>query len=405
VFDSNAAAVDSVTQSLGVRSIRIDANKGFYLNESPLDLHGVNMHQDRLDQGDVCTPTNAQQDVGLIQELGATMVRLAHDQHSQATYDLLDRAGIVAWSEIPIWGTIGADKAFKANAKEQLSELILQNYNHPSVCFWGIFNEVSDSSANASVVEELKAHVKSTDPTRIVVAASNSLGKAQINAVPDALGWNVYYGWYNRTYSDVGDWLDQMRAMYPNLPLGMSEYGAGGSINQHTDNGTQPNPGGHFHPEEYQNLFHENYWAQLKARSWLWCKLIWQLTDTGSDVRGEGDTPGRNDKGLVTYDRKTKKDTFYFYKANWSSQPVLYITDRRFTNRTNPKTTIKIYSNCDAVTLSVNGKLIGNMTAQANHIFVTSGVVLAPGKNTIAVTANRNGKSYQDGCQWTLAQK
>jgi beta-galactosidase len=405
VCDSAGRAVDSVTQPLGIRSFRLDPNKGFFLNGKPLDLHGVNMHQDHLNQGDNASAANAKQDVSLLQEIGATMVRLAHDQHSQATYDLLDRAGIISWSEIPIWSAIGTDSAFVANAKQQLSELILQNYNHPSIVFWGVFNEIEDSTAKAAVVSELKNLAKATDPGRIVVAASNLPGAAKVEKVPEALALNAYFGWYKGVLSDLGPWLDYKRGLYPNIPLGISEYGAGASIFHHMDSPTKVIPTSQFHPEEYQNLLHESYWATLAARKWLWCKLVWQMFDTAADQRLEGDQPGRNDKGLVTFDRKTKKDAFYFYKANWSDQPVLYIADRRFTQRTSAKMTVKIYSNCDAVTLRVNGRVIGNMTAQPNHVFTRTGVALSAGANTITVSGTRRGKTYQDSCQWTVVQK
>jgi len=401
---SSTGTTDVVQQPLGFRWFQITVNDGFFLNGQPYDLHGVDFHQDRLNEGWAITPADTQQDVSLIDEIGATAVRLSHYPHSQLTYNLLDRDGILAWSEIPLVNTISSAPGFADNALQQLREMILQNFNHPSVFVWGLFNEISGSGAldPNPLIAQLNALAHQLDPTRLTTAASNATTRDPVNHHTDVIAFNRYYGWYYGTLADVPAALDALHAGLPNTPVGLSEYGAGASIFQHTVNPTGIVAASSFHPEEYQDLFHEAYWAAISTRKYLWCKFVWNMFDFASDNRAEGDTSGRNDKGLITFDRKTKKDAFYFYKANWSSSPVLYIADRRFTQRTSPTTNVKIYSNCDSVTLKVNGVVIGTLKPSAIHVFNWTGVHLATGVNTIQVTGTRGGKTYTDSCTWTL---
>ena len=401
---------DCVLQPLGFRFYRIDPNQGFFLNGHPYDLHGTDMHQDWLNEGWATTPEQKAQDVSLVMEIGATAVRLSHYQYDQEIYNLFDQDGILVWTEIPNITYITNSAAFTTNVEQQLRELILQNYNHPSVFVWGIFNELQPSTTADPnpLLDKLVALAHSLDPTRLTTAATNQIFSNPLNSHTDVMGVNTYYGWYNGKFSDFGSYVDSIHKQYPNRAIGVSEYGAGASINQHTDNPQPPvigpawNAEGPYHPEEYQNLFHESYWEQIKQRPFLWCKFVWNLIDYASDERSDGDTPGRNDKGLVTYDRQTRKDAFYFYKANWSAAPVLYLTDRRFTQRTNAITQVKLYTNLGSATLYVNGKQIGTATANDEDVVLWKNVTLSPGDNLIQVMTRKEGVVYNDSSTWTL---
>lgn len=400
---------DVVTQPVGFRFYSVNPNLGFFLNGHPYDLHGVDMHQDWLNQGWAVTSAQRAQDIALVNELGATVVRLSHYPYDQQIYDAFDRDGVIVWSEIPNVSSITRTPAFTANIEQQLREMILQNLNHPSVFFWGIFNEIQASAtADANgLIAQLVALAHQLDPTRPTTAATNIAPGNPLNFHTDVIGFNIYSGWYSGVINDFGPYIDSIHRAYPTRDIGLSEYGAGASIDQHTDQqmsaGMAPPPAkGHFHPEEYQDLYHEAYEAQIKTRPWLWCKIVWNLIDYASDARNDGSTPGRNDKGLVTYDRRTKKDAFYFYKANWSSAPVLYIADRRFTNRTHPLTQVKVYSNLGSARLLVNGVSQGTASASAIDVITWNNVHLAHGKNLIQVVSQRKGAVYVDSCTWTV---
>lgn len=401
---------DVVTQPVGFRFYSVDPNLGFFLNGHPYDLHGVDMHQDWINEGWAVSPAQRATDVALVEELGATVVRLSHYPYDQQIYDAFDRDGIVVWSEIPDVTYITPTAAFTADIEQQLREMILQNLNHPSVFFWGMFNELQPSRAADPnpLIGQLVALAHRLDPTRPTTAATNIAPGNPLNFHTDVIGFNVYSGWYSGTFGDFGRYIDSIHRTYPTRDIGLSEYGAGASIYQHTDQPMPPTIGhwpaeGHYHPEEYQDLFHEAYEAQIKARPWLWCKIVWNLIDYASDFRNDGDTPGRNDKGLVTYDRRTKKDAFYLYKANWSSAPVLHIADRRFTSRTYPLTQVKVYSNLGSARLLVNGVSQGTASASTTDVITWNNIHLAHGKNLIQVISRRNGAVYNDSCTWTVA--
>jgi beta-galactosidase len=400
VIGDSGAVVDQVEQPLGLRFYRVDPANGFFLNGHYLDLHGVDFHQDRLDKGWAISDGDQVQDVSLIREIGATFVRLSHYQHHPLTYDLLDQSGIVAWSEIPFVNAATNSQAFFANAGQQLVEMIRQNYNHPAVLFWGMYNEIGDNPTTRTLVSQLVQIAHSEDPTRLTTAASDQADGAVINYQPDVTGFNRYYGWYYGQMTDFGVWADSIHSKYPDRAIGVSEYGAGASIYQHQDNPPQPPPFGPWHPEEYQDLFHESYWQQLSTRRFLWAKTIWNMFDFASDGRNEGDTPGRNDKGLVTYDRHTRKDAFYWYQANWSTDPVLYITSRRYVNRPTNTVEVKVYSNLDEVRLTVNGVSWGAVRSP-DHIFRWTDVALGPGQNVVEVQGTRDGRFFTDGVKWS----
>jgi beta-galactosidase len=402
--EEGAALVDAVAQPLGFRSFAVDPNSGFSLNGQPLDLHGVNRHQDRVNLGWAIGKAEHDQDMALLLELGATAVRLAHYQHSQYFYELCDRAGVVVWAEIPLVDAITDSQPFRDNARQQLRELIRQSYNHPSILFWGIGNEQrTDDAASNALLEDLAALVRTEDPARLSTyahcCASDTGGLPQH---ADLSAYNEYFGWYTGTYDQFGAWADALHAARPAARLALSEYGAGAALSQHQDPPQQPTPGGLFHPEEYQAVFHEAHWAALRTRPYLWGKFIWNLFDFASDGRNEGDSPGRNDKGLISYDRKTKKDAFFWYKANWSSEPFVYITGRRFEPRTTASIDIKVYSNLPRVSLRVNGVDASELGAN-DHIFRWPGSALRQGANQVEVTGkSADGSSVaSDSVTWT----
>jgi beta-galactosidase len=399
VADASGSS-DQVEQPLGLRFYRVDPSTGFWLNGRPYDLHGVGFHQDRINQGFATTAAQRAQDLSFVKEIGATMVRLSHYPHAQDVFDGLDRMGVVTWAEVPLFEDARDTAGYNANVQQQLRELIRQNCNHPAVFFWGIFNEPNDTAINASTITQLNNLAHAEDPTRLTTIATD-IPQASTNWKADLTGFNEYLGWYYGQWTTLRKFFDDTHAAHPAQAIGLSEYGAGGSISQHQVPPARPVPGGKFHPEEYQNLFHETYWLATKDLPYLWCNVTWSLFDFAGDARREGDANGRNDKGLVTYDHKTRKDAFYWYKANWSSSPVLYITSRRFTGRTVAATQVKVYSNLTSVTLTINGKTYGAKTS-TNKIF-TWDVTLSPGDNRVEVSATKGATSYKDSCVWTLA--
>src|ERR1035441_5413393 len=300
---------DVVNQPLGFRWFSVDPTNGFFLNGQHYDLHGVDMHQDWLNCGWALTNAQRRTNFMFLKEIGATVVRLSHYQHHDETYQLADQNGIVLWSEIPWINSITASPAFYTNAIQQLVELIRQRYNHPAVVFWGLYNEIPSTSQTADLVSQLAQVAAQEDPTRLSTAAANTSDNASTTLYSQVIAFNKYYGWYGGVMTDFSPWADNFHATYPARMVGVSEYGAGSSIYQHSEDPvTEPANAGPYHPEEYQNLFHESYWQAMKARPFLWGKFIWNMFDFAVDSRNEGDTPGRNDKGLVTYDRQVRKE-------------------------------------------------------------------------------------------------
>ena len=402
--------VDSVTQPLGLRSFKVDAEKGFFLNGQSYPLHGVNRHQDRLDQGWAISNAEQAEDFDLIMEMGCTGIRLAHYQHAQVFYDLCDKGGLAVWAEACLVNRVTDSPEFDAAAEQQVRELVKQNYNHPSIFFWSLYNELGGKAGDGQnehqvvLVKKLNDIAKAIDPDRVTVGASIHQTKHPLNDIADVIAFNHYPGWYSGKVGDFGKLLDKNHADYPNKPMAISEYGAGSSVYQHEADVKQPKPTGKWHPEEWQAEVHEHAWAAMETRPYLWGTFLWNMFDFASDSRREGDTVGRNDKGLVTYDRKTKKDAFYFYKANWSSEPFVYITDRRFTPRKEDNVPVKVYSNLDSVQLMLNGETVGMTDGHSvkDRIFLFDKAKMKPGKNTLHAIGTAGGKTYTDECVITV---
>ena len=394
----NKKLVDEKEQPLGLRYYRVDPETGFYLNGKPYKLHGVCLHEDKKDEGRALTYEDRKQEMNYLLDIGATMVRFAHYQYDQKMYRLCDKYGIVVWTEIPLVNHIIESEAFEENCKQQLLELIRQNYNHPSVFFWGMFNELGQVKGPdaAALVKDLNSLAKKEDPKRLTIAAANydNIGPA---FVTDVLGINKYFGWYNGKIQELGPYLDKWHKEHPERAIGLSEYGAGASIYQHEENPKQPNPGGSWHPEEYQAYYHEAAWKEIEARPYIWFSTLWNMFDFAVDSRREGFKPGINDKGLITQDHAVKKDAYYWYKVNWNPAPMVHITSKRFTVRDTSSISVKVYSNADEVELLVDGKSLGKMKSD-DHRFIWNEVELNHGSNDVKAVAMINGKEYFDEC-------
>ena len=403
ILSRNGQMVDRVIQPLGLRFYRIDPDKGFFLNGKHLPLQGVCRHQDRSEVGNALRPQHHEEDVALMLEMGVNAVRLAHYPQATYFYDLMDKNGIIVWAEIPFVGPGGYnDKgfvdlpAFRANGKEQLKELIRQHYNHPSICVWGLFNELTELGDNpVEYIKELNVLAHQEDPTRPTTSASNQMG--DLNFITDAIAWNRYDGWYGGTPADLGKWLDRMHKDHPEICIAISEYGAGASIYHQQDSLVKTVPTSWWHPENWQTYYHIENWKTISSRPYVWGSFVWNMFDFGAAHRTEGDRPGINDKGLVTFDRKVRKDAFYFYKANWNrEEPMLYLTGKRNTVRTQRLQTIIAFTNQAGAELFVNGKSYGKAIPDSYAILEWKNVELEPGENEIKVVSTNKKLPLSD---------
>ena len=400
--------IDKVEQPLGLRYYATDADRGFFLNGKHLPLHGVCRHQEWAEVGNALRPMHHEEDTRLMLEMGVNAIRLAHYPQATYMYDLMDRNGIVTWAEIPFVGPGGyADKgfvdqpSFRENGKEQLKEMIRQHFNHPSICFWGLFNELKENGDNPlEYIKELNVLAHQEDPTRPTTSASNQGGA--INFITDNIAWNRYDGWYGATPATLASWLDKTHQAHPEIKIAISEYGAGASIYHQQDSLVQTSPGSWWHPENWQTEYHIQNWKIISERPYVWGSFVWNMFDFGAAHRTEGERPGINDKGLVTHDRKVKKDAFYFYKANWNPEPMVYIAGHRSVNRVKPVTEVQIFSNCAEVTLKVNGQIIKKMQPDGVKVCIFKDIRLKKGENNIEVSAKNGKRVITDACCWIL---
>lgn len=374
-------ALDHVETRFGFRSFSVDPNQGFFLNGRSYPLHGVSRHQDRLDKGWAISQADHDEDMALIQEVGANYIRLAHYQHDQYFYDLCDTTGMVTWAEIPFITVFMPDEKAREDTLFQMTELVLQNYNHPSICFWGISNEITvggDSEALQDNLRALNDLVHQLDSTRLTTMAQVTMlpVESEHNQITDVMAYNHYYGWYVGSVDQNGPWLDNFHAKYPDRCLGVSEYGAEAVLSWHSSA-----PKVRDYSEEYQAYYHQKMLETFSTRPYLWSTAVWNMFDFAADARDEGGSQGRNNKGLVTYDRKIKKDSFYAYKSWWSKEPFVHVAGRRFADRAPGQRDIKVYSNQPEITLLVNGVEAASQTG--SHVFVFPDVALNDGPNTI----------------------
>ncbi|MEG0166070.1 glycoside hydrolase family 2 protein [Anaerorhabdus sp.] len=384
IYEENQL-IDEVEVQFGIREYCVDANKGFILNGKPYHLHGVSRHQCRQDMGWAITPKQHEEDLNLIKDVGANTIRLAHYQHDQYFYDICDRDGLVLWAEIPFISVFMPGQEAYDNTISQMTELVVENYNHASIFFWGISNEITIGGENEELLRnltDLNNLAKKLDPSRLTTIAHMSMVKMDSvqHKLTDIIAYNHYFGWYNGEVEQNGPWMDKFHEMNPDVAVGLSEYGCEAILKWHTDTPKRKD-----YTEEYQAFYHEKMLEQFATRPYIWGTYVWNMFDFAADNRDEGGVQGRNNKGLVTFDRKTKKDSYFIYKAYWTTEPFVHITGRRYVDRPQDAITVKVYSNQPEVTLIVNGEK--HSTVQANKIFIFENVKLKQGENTLIACA------------------
>lgn len=383
---------DGIELSFGFRTCQLNPEKGFYLNGHHTRIHGVSKHQDYGTIGNAIELEHIKKNFELIHEIGANSVRLSHYQHSQETYDMCDRLGYITWAEIPMLAMPNQEGVLD-NATEQLKELIYQNAHHPSICFWGIQNEIAmggESLAMYSGVHMLNDVLHNLLPQSISASANMYYVKndSNLNFITDMLGYNLYYGWYYGEIEELSQWFDKFHDENPNVALGLSEYGADCNLKFHSESPIVKD-----YTEEFQALYHEKTYQIIESKPYLWGSYLWNLFDFGSAVRDEGGTRGQNCKGLVTIDRKIKKDAFYFYKAKWSNHAFIHICEKRFINRSNSTMSVKVYSNLSNITLYINGEKFSSQEGES--VFCFNDVPLNMGKNNVIAI----GRDHEDECR------
>jgi beta-galactosidase len=430
--------LDRVSFPFGIRTFRIDTDKGLFLNGKPYPLHGVATHQDFQDKGWGTTPKEKDINYALIREIGANAVRFSHYPYAQYDYDVADRMGLVVYTEVPLVDTPvnnpDATQVGEGTVRyllQQVEEMVKQNFNHPSVAFWGMANEIGfirrftpklERASTEALLARMRAVAHMLDPSRPTIQADVA-GQPPYSKEEDTVALNRYYGWYDPDLNDEKIFADltAYRAERPQQPIGLSEYGFGSQITQHTDEpraiqpanlvtiGRNANPD--FMPEEYASYGHEEFYRRVRDKDWIFGTWVWNMFDFSNLGRKEGDymTQGLslNNKGLVTFDRKVRKDAFFFYKAQWNREPMVYITARRYTDRSYPVTDVKAYSNAgkDHLALDNNGSVIGKPTSCDQNVCTWKNVGLAPGDNRITVTGTFGSKRVADIVTWTLQDR
>ncbi len=433
LWSQDSKILDRVDQQYGIRLMEFDPELGFLLNGEPYRLRGVAYHQDREGKGWAVSADDIEEDVATMMEMGANTIRLAHYPHGQPVHEIANRNGLILWSEIPLvslweYGKEHekANEALANNAKLQLKEMIRQNYNHPSVGVWGTANEVDfggllplflgepdgEVPDPMPLLKELDALAEREDPSRPTALATCCESRDDLKGIDtpvtavaaDLSGANLYFGWYYGEVEDLDSHLDKIRELRPDQPLSVTEYGAGGAVSLHTDNplGGPVDSRGHDQPEEYMSYIHEQSWSILASKPYLWGSWIWNSFDFATTIRTEGDAVDINTKGLVTYDRKVKKDAFFFYKANWSESPTMHITGRRYVNRAYPVTDVRVYSNALETELVVNGRSLGKKVDCSMNTCVWSGVGLKGGSNKVAARGEFPSGLEVDQIEWNL---
>jgi len=383
--------IDWVEEAFGCRTYEIDPERGFILNGEEYPLRGVSRHQDRWGIGNALLPEHHEEDMELIAEVGATTIRLAHYQHDQYFYDLCDEYGMVVWAEIPYISK--HMPGGRENTITQMKELVAQNYNHPSIVVWGLSNEIGIGGSDSDLLENhhiLNDMVHKMDPTRLTTIAAVSMCSMDDSylQIPDVVSYNHYFGWYGGETDMNGPWFDKFHEKHPDIPIGCSEYGCE-ALNWHTSSPVQGD-----YTEEYQAYYHEELIKQLFTRKYLWATHVWNMFDFGADNRAEGGENGQNHKGLVTFDRSYKKDSFYAYKAWLSDEPFVHLCGKRYVDRVEDVTRVTVYSNLPEVELFANGQSLGKIQA-ADHFFYFD--VPNAGETVLtAVAVTAEGEEFKD---------
>lgn len=418
VIQKNGSVIDTLVEKLGVRDFETTSEAAF-LNGKKIQLRGVNLHDDWEDKGPATTYAEKRKDLQLLKDMGANAVRFAHWQVDSDYYTIADDLGLLVWTEIPLWGSVNnvnsGSATFNDNAEQQLRELIRQNFNHASIVYWGLFNEIDDTANNISLINRLQGVAESEDPTRLTIAASDLNNNIAINDTTDLVTLNKYYGWYgygdesvtpSQGFARIPSWLAANQDYLPNKPLGIGEYGGGSNVDQHTNDpeNDYPNDANNdqTQPEEFQSYLHERWWQAIKqSPDFVFAAFVWQFTDSANDDRLEGDMPGINTKGLITHDRETLKDAYYYYKSQWNSSPMIHLTAKRFTEREDAATTVKAYTNLGVnATLYINGQSRGSATP-VNGVLEWD-VTLTGGENDIEVRSTKGGTTYKSTATWNL---
>lgn len=397
--------VDSIVNPLGLRHVELREGDGCYLNGKKYPMYGVCRHQDRWGLGSALTNREHDEDLALIMEVGATTVRLAHYQQSDYFYSRCDSLGLLVWAEIPFVNQVTTFEA--ENAKSQLAELILQSFNHPSIYIWGLHNEVyKPHDYTAALTAELHRLAKRLDPDRYTVAV-NGYGHMEhpVNLNAEVQGMNRYFGWYEGRIGDMQGWVDGLARKYPETILMLSEYGAEANTAHQTELiGETIDFQSQFYPETYATKTHEIHWGIISRSPYIVASYLWNMFDFAVPMWDRGGVPARNMKGLVTFDRKLKKDVFFWYKANWSKEPVLYLTQRRLTERERGVTSVTVYCNAGEPEVRLNGKRLRLRQGTTAVHFVADSVHLRRGKNVItAVAKDRAGNGLNDRIEWHYA--
>ncbi len=405
----NGAVVDEVAQALGLRHFELKTGDGMYLNGKKVPMYGVCRHQDWWEKGSALTNAEHDTDLAIIREMGATTIRFAHYQQAERIYAKCDSIGFIVWAEIPFVNQVSTLET--ENAKQQLTELIRQNYNHPCIYVWGLHNEVYNPSEHTnSLTTTLNDLAKTEDPYRYTASVN---GHRQVDHVvnhnADILGINHYFGWYSGKLSDFEPWLEKTAKDFPNHNVIYSEYGAEANIDQQREEVGESGDCCGFekdYNESFATRFHETHWSVLSSHPYFTATYIWNTFDFATPLSSQGGVHSRNMKGLVTFDRKTKKDPFYWYKANWSKEPVLYLTQRRVVNRMSDTTSVSVYSNVGTPQLFVNGAEIKAFKPGATAVhYVFDQILLQEGDNVIEVKATKDGQIHEDKIIWNYSAK
>ncbi len=429
--NKSSQLVDRVSFPFGIRQVRFDPDNGLFINGKHVSVHGVGYHQDREGKGWASEPEDVGGDEATMREMGVTGIRLTHYQHGQPIHDLADRDGLVLWDEIPLvsrW-TLGESleptAGLRENARQQLRELIAQDFNHPSVVTWSIGNEIDFGNSMPAFVgntsggvpdpmpllKELNQLAHQLDPGRPTTLATCCEGRYAADtlvpitaSVTDLSGANRYFGWYYGKPSDFGPHLDSLHHTRPAQPMAVTEYGAGGSLSLHSDNALGgPESRNRPQAEEYESYIHEQNWSTLRSKPYLWGTFLWNSFDFGSTSRSEGSAQDINTKGIVTYDHKHRKDPYFFYKANWTATPTVHINSSLYTERAYRIANVRVYSNASKTSLQVNGKVMEALADCPDRICAWNGVVLSPGANNIVAIGTFPTGNVEDKVQWHLS--
>ena len=394
--------IDEMVQPLGLRKYEIVAGKGFYLNGEKYPMYGVTRHQDWWGLGSALKNENHDFDLATIMDVGATTVRFAHYQQSDYLYSRCDSLGLIIWAEIPFVNRVTGQEA--ENCRNQLREMIRQSFNHPSIYVWGLHNEVyQPHQYTKELTQSLHDLAKTEDPDRYTVSV-NGYGHMEhpVNLVADIQGMNRYFGWYEKKIQDIKPWVEGLEKEYPHQKLMLTEYGADANLNHQTEYlGDALNWTKEFYPETFATQTHEYQWSVIAAHPYIIASYLWNTFDFCAPMWVRGGVPARNMKGLVTFDRKIKKDSYFWYKANWSKEPVLFLTQRRNWDREKKETSITVYSNIGTPTVYLNGKELSGIREGYTRVhYIIDNVTLDMGKNIVKTVVVKDGKTYEDEIEW-----